>query len=80
MVLQATRMGFIMHGMHGMSGFNYEKAATDLKIPNDFQIEAMAAIGRRAPIEDLAPEIQKMERPSTRNSLSPFIFHGTHAS
>ncbi len=75
MALQATSMGFIMHGM---SGFDYEKAAMDCKIPSDFQIEAMAAIGRRAPIEDLAPEMQKMEHPSTRNPLSSFLFQGTH--
>jgi hypothetical protein len=35
--------------MRGMEGFDYERARKELRIANDFQIEAMAAVGRPGP-------------------------------
>jgi nitroreductase len=32
--------------VHGMEGFGYERARKDLQIPDEFQVEAMAAVGR----------------------------------
>jgi len=32
--------------VHGMAGFNYDRAKTTLNVPDDFTVEAMAAVGR----------------------------------
>lgn len=62
--------------VHGMSGFDYEKARQDLNIPDEYQVEAMAAVGKRAPKENLPDEIQKMEAPSDRLPLEKTVIHG----
>jgi hypothetical protein len=40
-----------------MQGFDYEKARRDLEIPDNFDILAMIAIGRKAPTEHLPPKL-----------------------
>lgn len=69
--------GFL-HGLvvHGMQGFDYQKAREVLCIPEGHTVEAMAAVGRRGRTEDLAPEMQKMEFPNGRKKLSEFVFRG----
>ena len=42
--LEATFRGL---ATHGMQGFDYEKARKDLEIPDNFDVLAMIAIGRR---------------------------------
>ena len=32
--------------VHGMEGFDYERARIELRIPDEFQVEAMAAVGQ----------------------------------
>jgi hypothetical protein len=39
-------------------GFDYGKAGTILKIPDEFQVEAMAAIGRPGNKEDLPRNVR----------------------
>ena len=56
--------------VHGMQGFDYEKAKTVLKIPGDYRVEAMAAIGKPGKKEDLSEQNQKREAPSERKKLS----------
>lgn len=63
--------------VHGMEGFDYDRARKDLAIPQEYEIEAMAAIGKPAPIEQLPPELQKREEVSDRMPLSHFVFEGT---
>ena len=41
--------------VHGMQGFDYDRARTDLRIPEEFHVEAMAAVGRPAPKEIQTP-------------------------
>ncbi len=65
--------------VHGMEGFDYEKAKTILEIPNDYQVEAMFAVGKKAPISTLPPELQERERPSSRKSIHEFIKKGKFA-
>ncbi|MBS0629074.1 MAG: nitroreductase family protein [Verrucomicrobia bacterium] len=62
--------------VHGMSGFDYEKARQTLNVPEDYTVEAMAAIGKRAPKENLPPELQKIEEPNDRKPLNEIIFNG----
>src|SRR5512140_1645767 len=37
--------------VHGMEGFDYDRARKELRIPDEFQVEAMAAVGRLGPKE-----------------------------
>ena len=41
--LQGFSQGLVVHGMQG---FDYDRAKTELKIPDGFRIEAMAAVGK----------------------------------
>ncbi len=73
LALEGSSRGYVVHGMQG---FDYEKARKDLQIPDEYQVEAMAAIGKRAPKESLPPEIQEKEFPSDRKPLNTIIFEG----
>lgn len=42
--LESSSRGLVIHGMQG---FDYQKARIDLNIPEDFDIMAMIAIGKR---------------------------------
>jgi hypothetical protein len=59
-----------------MQGFNYDKARTALNIPDDFQVEAMAVIGRPGRKEDLPAKMQERETPSDRRKLTETVFEG----
>lgn len=72
--LQAFRQGL---AVHGMQGFDYERARTELNIPDDFQVEAMAAVGRLAPKEVLPAALQKRELPNERRKVSESICEGS---
>jgi len=63
--------------IHGMSGFDYEKARETLNIPNDYAIEAMCAIGHKAPSSTLPPDLQEMEKISDRKPLRDLVFEGS---
>src|SRR6478609_251875 len=41
--LQGTAMGLVVHGM---MGFDFDKARTQLKVPDDYDVAAMFAAGR----------------------------------
>ena len=73
LALEATRRELVAHAMQG---FDYERARTELSIPNDFDVNAMIAIGRRAPAENLPDKYREMERPSPRRPLHEIVFEG----
>lgn len=58
MSLTATSIGL---SLHQMSGFNPEKAKTDLHIPDDLEPVSMVAIGYPGDITNLPLDIHKME-------------------
>lgn len=62
--------------VHGMQGFDYEKARKTLKIPEAFAVLAMFAVGKPAPKEMLPDELLKREVPSDRKKVSEFAFEG----
>jgi len=62
--------------IHGMAGFDYERAAAELEVPDEFDVEAMVAIGERAPPETLPDELQEREQPSDRKSLAEIVHRG----
>ena len=59
--------------VHGMEGFDYDRARAELRIPDDFQVEAMAAVGRPGPKELLpkaaAREVRMIDVKSRKASL-----------
>ncbi|HSX04058.1 MAG TPA: nitroreductase family protein [Rhabdochlamydiaceae bacterium] len=73
LALEGEAKGYVVHGMEG---FDYNKARTALEIPNDYTVEAMAAVGKRAPKEKLPPELQKREAPSNRKPLEEIVMEG----
>ncbi len=73
LALEGAARGLVVHGMEG---FDYERAAKDLEIPDDHQVEALIAIGKRAPTEDLPKELQEREKPSERNPVGAFAIEG----
>ncbi|MBY0529828.1 MAG: nitroreductase family protein [Rhabdochlamydiaceae bacterium] len=73
MALEGASRGFVVHGMEG---FDWELAARTLEIPEDYQIEAMAAIGKRGPIDLLPSHLKEREKPSTRKTLEEIAIEG----
>ena len=74
MALEASIRGIVAHGMQG---FDYQKTRENLKIPENFDIMAMIAIGKRGPIEKLPPKLQQVEHPNDRKPLSEIIMEGS---
>ena len=54
---------------HGMQGFDYEKARIDLEIPDNFDVMAMIAIGKKGPKDNLPLQLQEREYPNDRKLL-----------
>jgi hypothetical protein len=59
-----------------MEGFDYERARIELRIPDEFQVEAMAAVGRPGAKELLPEKLQKRESPNDRRKVTESIFEG----
>ena len=71
--LQGRRQGLVVHGMEG---FDYDRARTELRIPEDYSVEAMAAVGRPAPKEVLPEKLQTREMPSPRRRVEDSVREG----
>jgi nitroreductase len=73
LALQGSAMGLVVHGMQG---FDYDRARVDLQIPDGYQVEAMAAVGRPGAVEELPEPLQGREIPSDRRALEQSACHG----
>jgi nitroreductase len=73
LALQGSLMGL---AVHGMQGFDFERARTALNIPAEFAVEAMAAIGKPADPESLPEKLLAKETPSDRRKLEQTICEG----
>lgn len=73
LALQATKQGLITHGMQG---FDYDKAKNVLNVPEDYNVEAMIAIGKQADKKLLPKELQEKEEPSDRKPLAEIAWEG----
>lgn len=72
MANQATEMGLYMHQM---GGFDYQKAAENINLPDELEPVSMIAIGYKGDITVLPEDFQKMEnQPRTRKSLDEIVF------
>jgi nitroreductase len=73
LALEASRRGLVSHGMQG---FDYGRAKTELEIPADFEVHAMLAIGRRGKPEALPEKLREVEKPNDRRPLREIVFDG----
>jgi nitroreductase len=73
LALQATKLGW--HA-HGIGGFEVDKARTELKVPDDYAVEAAIAIGRRGDKSILPESFHKGETPNGRRPIAETAFEG----
>ena len=66
LLLQASAMDLVGHGM---AGFDFDKARTDLNVPEEFALCAMLAVGRPGNPEDLPEHYRAIEIPSQRKPI-----------
>lgn len=75
LALEASQQGLITHAM---GGFDPEKAREVLRIPEDYELHAVIAIGYRGDAAALSVARQQQEKPSIRKPISEFIFNGKY--
>ena len=71
--LQATRMGW---HVHGMVGFDIERAFAALGVPQGHRVEAAYAVGRRGDKAMLPESLQAREAPNDRRPLAEIALEG----
>lgn len=69
--LQASRMGWFVHGMQGL---DMQRAASELHVPDDFRVEAAYAVGKRGDAAALPEALRAREQPNDRLPLSALAF------
>jgi nitroreductase len=69
--LEGVHRGLVVHAMQG---FNYDKARVIANVSEEFQVEAMIAVGHKGTKESLPPSMQEQETPNARKPLSDIIF------
>ena len=73
LALQGYLKGYVVHGM---LGFDYEQARIILQIPEEYQVEAMAAVGHPGDPESLPEALRQRETPNDRRNLTQIICEG----
>jgi nitroreductase len=73
LALQGSLMGLVVHGMEG---FDYSKAKKMCQIPENYEVEAMIAIGKKGDVSKLPQEIQEKEFPSDRKPIESIVMEG----
>ena len=65
--LQGSINGLVIHGMQG---FDYDRAKSELQIPGEYEVQAMAAIGKPRDPNDLPEALREKDIPSGRKDVS----------
>ena len=73
LALEGSNRGLVVHGMEG---FDYDKAKELLMLSDVWNVECMAAIGKPGKKEDLPKELQEREKPSDRKPINEIAFEG----
>jgi nitroreductase len=76
MALQGTAMGLVVHGM---AGFDRDKARATLRVPDDYDVEAMVAVGHPGDPDELPPALREREAPSDRKPIAEIAREGPFA-
>lgn len=71
--LQGFSQGLVVHGMEG---FDYERARYELMVPAEFEIQAMAAVGKPGKPETLPEKLQAREMPNNRRKVIESVSEG----
>ena len=66
--------------MHGMGGFDHDRAREVLRLSDDYEVAAMAAMGVPGNPEALSEKQQEMEKPNGRKESSELIIKAKQAS
>ena len=72
--LQAHRMGW---HVHGMVGFDQDRAFAELNVPVGHRVEAAYAVGRLGDPVSLPEGLRQREKPNTRAPLAELAFEGS---
>ena len=73
LALQGAVMGLVVHGM---AGFDRDAARTKLHVPDDYDVEAMIALGHTGDPDNLPQQLQERETPSSRKPVTELICDG----
>ncbi len=73
LALQGASMGLVVHGM---AGFDYDRARSVLGLPAEYAVQAMAAVGRPGDISALPADLAEREVPSARKPLAEIAWEG----
>jgi nitroreductase len=76
LALQGGAMGLVVHGM---MGFDSERARTALRVPDDYAVEAMFAVGHPGDPDELPEALRKIEVPSLRKPVAEIAREGPFA-
>ena len=76
LALQGGSMGLVVHGM---MGFDRDRARTALSVPVDYAVEAMIAIGHPGDPDDLPEALRSIETPSGRKPVAELVREGPFA-
>jgi len=73
LALQGTLSNLVVHGIQG---FDYQRARRVLRVPEAYAIEAMAVIGRPGDVSLLGETLRQREQPSDRRPLAETACEG----
>ena len=71
--LEGASRGLVVHGMQG---FDYDRAKSELGVPDGYEVQAMAAVGVLADPSILPEPYREREKPSTRKELTAIAAEG----
>jgi nitroreductase len=71
--LQAVKLGYFAHAM---TGVDFDRAMTELNVPEGFHINAAVAIGTRGDLSVLPESLRARETPNSRKPLGEVALEG----
>ena len=74
LALEGSFLGLVVHGM---AGFDYVRAREAVGASDQYDVEAMIAIGHPGRLEDLAEPYRAREAPNGRRPATESAFEGS---
>lgn len=73
LAVQGCSMGLVIHGMEG---FDYDRAQQVIGLDDEYAVQAMIAVGHPGTLDDAPEKLREREQPSGRRAVSDFAFNG----